>query len=505
METILVLILIVLSVCTAYLYKKYNDLKKVNKEELSEIDAIEKASELAKKSLLDANQRIRQLEIESQKNIDKSKRLIQEKEQKIIEKEKTLTDKSNALDLKLSGIEKELSNISEEKNNLKEKELKIKSELEKVASLTQKEAEEQLKNEVQKDLDSWRSKKIKESEELVRDNIDELRKKIIIDAIHSVAVDYIAEATSTTIDIEDESMKSRVIGKQGRNIRAFEKITGIDIIIDEAPNEITISSFDPIRREVGRIALQSLLKSGKINPSTIEETVLKVKKDLLRTIKQVGEKIAIEAGFNDLDPDLIMVLGRFKYRFGEGQNLARHTLEVVQLGEYLAREMKVNVRITKLACLLHDAGKVIPEDGKRYFEISAELAQKFFPEDKVLYSILAEQENEVQQSYLEGEILKLANIISSNRPGAKRETYEEYIKRMRSLEDIAYKQKGVVNAFAIKAGSEVCIYIEPEKVGQHEMSAIAYDIAKKIEESQNYVGNIKVKLVREFRAQSEAK
>jgi len=318
------------------------------------------------------------------------------------------------------------------------------------------------------------------------------------------AVDYVADTTTTTLEIADDSMKSRIIGKSGRNVRAFERLTGVDVIIDESPNEVTISCFDPIRREVAAIALNKLVTTAKINPASIEETIDKVKKEILKEIKKTGEEMAYEAGFNDLPNEIIMLLGRFKYRFSYGQNLVKHTLEMVKLGESLALEVGADVQITKLACLLHDLGKVAPQEGKQHHHISAEVTGKYYTDDRLINAIESHH-FDIEAKYVESEIVRIADAISGARPGARKDSYEDYIKRIRALEDIAKKHGGVKEVFAIKAGKEVRVIVKPEEISDENTKVMAFEIAKEIEETQNYPGVIKVNVIREFRAMEEAK
>jgi ribonucrease Y len=318
------------------------------------------------------------------------------------------------------------------------------------------------------------------------------------------ATDYVVETTTTTFTIEDEALKGKIIGKDGRNIRTFEKLTGVDVIIDEAPNQVTLSCFDPIRREVGALALKKLLADGRVHPGAIEDAVDKVKKDVLKVIKKTGEDIAYETGFNNLPNEIIMLLGRFKYRFSYGQNLVKHTLEMVKIGEALALELGADVQVSKLACLLHDLGKVAPEEGKQHHHISADIARKYFKDPKLINAIEAHH-FDIDSKYIEAEIVRIADAISGARPGARRDSYEEYVKRIRALEDIAHKHKGVKEAFAIHAGREVRVIVKPDETSDEDAKVMAYKIAREIEETQSYPGVIKVNVIRELRATEEAK
>lgn len=473
-----------------YFYQKSSQTKAQN---ISELEAIEKASEIAKKKILEAEQ----LAAQSRSQIKLQEKELVERESKLIERAKTLDSRFDALEVKENTLE-------DERNKLKEESAQIKVKLEKVAGLTKAEAEEMLKKEVEKELVDWSAKKIREFEEQIKFKSDEKAQEILVDAMQTAAVDYVADTTTTTIEIPDESMKSRIIGKSGRNVRTFERLTGVDVIIDESPTEVTISCFDPIRREVAAIALNKLVKTGKINPATIEEIIDNVKKEVLKEIKKTGEMMAFEAGINDLPNEILMLLGRFKYRFSYGQNLVKHTLEMVKIGEALAKELGANVKTTKLACLLHDMGKVAPEEGKQHHHISAEIAGKYYKDEKLINAIIAHH-YDVEAKYTEAEIVRIADAISGSRPGARVDSYEDYIKRLRDLEDIANKHTGVKQAYAIQAGREVRVIVQPEEVSDEETKIIAHQIAREIEDTQSYPGVIRVNVIRELRVTEEAK
>ncbi len=472
---------------------------------MSEEQAIEKASQIAKNKLLEAEKRALEIENKTQETarsirekIKEQEKLVDERERKLIERSKTLDQRSDTLEQKERSLDQAKKDVTRIKEQLSTK-------LEQIAGLTRDEAEKQLKAEVEKDLQTWEATKIRESEQIIKQKSDEVSKEILVETMVNSAVDYIVETTTTTFTIEDEGLKGKIIGKEGRNIRTFEKLTGVDVIIDEAPNQVTLSCFDPIRREVGALTLQKLLQDGRVHPGAIEETVDKVKKDLLKVIKKTGEDMAYETGFNNLPHEIIMLLGRFKYRFSYGQNLVKHTLEMVKIGEVLAIELGANVEITKLACLLHDIGKVAPEEGKQHHHISGEIARKFFKNNDRLYNAIEAHHGDIESKYIESEIVKIADAISGGRPGARRDSYEDYIKRIRALEDIANKHNGVKESFAIHAGREIRVVVKPDETSDEDAKVMAFKIAREIEETQNYPGVIKVNVIRELRATEEAK
>jgi len=489
-------------------HKEIEEMKKQFKSQppqLTEQQAIEKASQIAKNKILEAERRILELENKSQdsakslrEKIKDQEKLLDERERKLIERGKFLEERSDSQEKKERSLEQSKKDLGSIRDNLALK-------LEQVAQLTKLDAEKQIKAQVEKDLQDWEAKKIRESEQIINQKSDEISREILIETMLNSASDYIVETTTTTFTIEDEGLKGKIIGKEGRNVRTFEKLTGVDVIIDEAPNQVTLSCFDPIRREVGALALQKLLQDGRVHPGAIEETVEKVKKDLLKVIKKTGEEMAYETGFNNLPNEIIMLLGRFKYRFSYGQNLVKHTLEMVKIGETLAIELGANVETTKLACLLHDIGKVAPEEGKQHHHISGEIARRFFKNDDKLYNAIESHHGDIESKYIESEIVKIADAISGSRPGARRDSYEDYVKRVRALEDIARKHPGVKEAFAIHAGREVRVIVKPEETTDEGTKVMAFKIAKEIEETQSYPGVIKVNVIRELRTTVEAK
>lgn len=474
-------------------------------KKLSELEAIERASELAKNKIVEAEKKAADLKAEAEKSTETVKQQIKDQEKLLTEREKKLIDRSKALDERFDSLEAKETDIRQRKEKVNKLSEQLGTKLEEIAKLTKEQAEAELRDKVEKEMQDWTATKIREAERQIKESSEEKSQELILEAMQQSAVDYVADTTTTTIDIQDESMKSRIIGKNGRNVRTFERITGVDVIIDESPTEITISCFDPIRREVAAIAMNRLVSTGKINPASIEEIIEKVKKDILKEIKKTGEDMAYEVGMNNLPDEIIMLLGRFKYRFSYGQNLVKHTLEVVKIGEALAIELGADVETSKLACLLHDLGKVAPEEGKQHHHISAEIAAKHFKNDDRLYNAIIAHHFDIDAKYVEAEIVRIADAISGARPGARKDSYEDYIKRIRALEDIAKEYSGVKEAFAIRAGREVRVIVKPEDVDDDGTKVMAHKIAKNIEETQSYPGVIKVNVIREIRATEEAR
>jgi ribonuclease Y len=497
---------VLLASINIYFFTKNNKSKPSQVDSMTELQAIEKASEIAKKKILEAEKKADEIEQRSNQILEKSKNEVSEKEKNIEEREKKIIERSKLLDNRFDSIGTKENELLEKQNNLKQKEDDLKTKLEEIAQLTREEARKELETKIELELKDWTSRKIRESENEIKEASEKITNDVLLDTLANSAVDYVADTTITTIAIKDESIKSRIIGKNGRNVKTFEKFTGVDVIIDdETPNEITISCFDPIRREVAALAMDKLVASGKINPAAIEEMIEKVKKDLLKEIKKTGEDMAYEAGLRDIPNELIMLLGRFKYRFSYGQNLVKHTLEMIKIGEQLAKEVGADVNVTKLACLLHDIGKVMPQEGKQHHHISAELARKYYPNNEVLANAIEAHHFDIDSKYVEAEIVRIADAISGGRPGARKDSYEDYVKRIRALEDIAVKYPGVDTAFAIKAGREVRVIVRPMETSDEDVKVLAYKIAREIEETQGYPGVIKVNVIREYRVSEEAK
>jgi ribonucrease Y len=474
--------------------------------ELTETQAIEKASGKAKEILEQASKKAKQILEEAEKKLFEKEKIFDDKELRLNKRERSLLDRSKSLDdryEKLAQTEKDIENT---KKQINQKYEDIQKKLEEIADLTKKEAEELLKKQLEEELSEYISKKIKEAEFRIESESDEKAKEYLVDAMQRSATDYVAETTSTTFDIEKEDLKGKIIGKDGRNIRTFERYTGVDIIVDEAPNQVTVSSFDPIRREVAVLAIQKLLKDGRVHPGTIEENIQNIKNDLAKEIKKTGEKLAYDAGFNDLPQEIIKLLGRFKYRFSYGQNLVKHTLEMINIGQQLAQEVGANVNIVKKACLLHDIGKVLTHEieGKPHHHISGDIIRKYL-KDEILANAAEAHHGDIEPQTKEAIIVQIADAISGARPGARRDNYEDYVKRIKALEEIANKYKEVKQTYAIHAGREIRVLIDPEQADDKQSKTLAYKIAKEIEETQNYPGTVKVNVIREARFTQEAK
>lgn len=482
------------------------DLKDPSRISMSEDVAIEKASTKAATMISEAMEEATKTRQKAQEAVNELSKIQDEKERRLNNLEKTLLERSSNIDKRYAKIEEQELQLENSKEEVKQIKEELSHKLEEIAGLSKEEARTQLMTQIEQELSEHVAKKIREGELRIQNEVDNKAKELLIDAMQKSATDYVAEITSTTIEIEKEELKGKIIGKDGRNIRTFERLTGVDIIIDEAPNQVTVSSFDPIRREVAAIAISKLLGDGRVHPGTIEETIQNIKEDIAKEIRKTGEKIAYDAGFNDLPIEVIKLLGRFKYRFSYGQNLVKHTLEMVNIGQQLAQEIGADVQFTKKACLLHDIGKVLTHEieGKPHHHISGDIVRKYLKDEK-LANAVESHHGDIEPKSKEALLVQVADAISGARPGARRDNYEDYIKRVKALEDIAGKFNEVKQAFAIHAGREIRVIVDPKTANDEQSQTLAFKIAREIEETQNYPGTVKVNVIRETRFTDEAK
>jgi len=514
METILLIVLSVVATgavgATFVLMRNKKELEKKLKDpkflDISEDEAIKKASLKAQNLILESEKESDKIKAEALKQSNELKQSIQQEEKRLDERERKLVERAKTLDEGFESIENKEKALEQSKKDIRKRGEKINEELQKLAQLSHEEAKKMLLDKTEEELKSYIARKIREAEFEIQSTSEKVTKEILIDVMQKSATDYVAESTATTIDIESEEMKGKIIGKEGRNIRTFERLTGVDIIVDEAPNQVTLSCFDPIRREVAALALQKLLKDGRVHPGSIEETIYSIKNELAKEIKRTGEKLAYDAGCNDLPQEIIKLLGRFKYRFSYGQNLIKHSMEMVNLGAQLASELGADVNFTKKACLLHDIGKVLTHEieGKPHHHISGDVVRKYIKDEK-LANAVESHHGDIDTTSLEAEIVKIADAISGARPGARKDSYENYVKRVKGLEDIAKKYEGVEEAYAIHAGREVRVIFKPSLTNDEDVVIQTHKIAKEIEETQNYPGSVKVTAIRELRVTEEAK
>lgn len=514
MDTLLIIVLSIVAtggIGTSYMItRSKKDLEKKLQDpkftDISEEEAIKRASLKAQNIILEAEKDADKLKTEALKQSNEQRQTIVEEEKRLDERERKLVDRAKLIDERFESIESKEKALEQSKRDVHKRSEMINEELQKLAQLSHEEAKKMILDKTEEELKGFVAKKIREAEFEIETTSEKKSREILIDVMQKSATDYVAESTATTIDIENEELKGKIIGKEGRNIRTFERLTGVDIIVDEAPNQVTLSCFDPIRREVAALALQKLLKDGRVHPGSIEETIYGIKNELSKEIKRTGEKLAYDAGFNDLPQEVVKLLGRFKYRFSYGQNLIKHSMEMVNLGAQLASELGADVNFTKKACLLHDIGKVLTHEieGKPHHHISGDVVRKYLKDER-LANAVESHHGDIPTTSLEAEIVKIADAISGARPGARKDSYENYIKRVKGLEDIAKKYEGVEEAYAIHAGREVRVIFKPTLASDEDVVIQTHKIAKEIEETQNYPGSVRVTAIRELRVTEEAK
>lgn len=401
------------------------------------------------------------------------------------ERERVLAEKLKAVDEKLDQLEKIRKDLI--------------AKLEKSSGMSEDQAQKILLENVEKDLASEISKKIKEAEEEIKLQVDEKAKTILSEAMLSGVTNYVSEFTTSQVTLPDDEMKGRIIGKEGRNVRTFEQVTGVDVLMDDTPGVLIVSSFDPVRREIARVSLERLIKDGRIQPQRIEEIVAETKRDIEKIMFAAGEQLAHEVGVYNLQRELVEYLGRFKYRYSYGQNMLQHTLEETRIGIALAKELGANANVVRLGCLLHDIGKVVSEDEGTHVEKGVALAKKFGMPDEVVACIAQHHEDEPFSS-TESIICYIADAISGARPGARREDVEGYINRISDIEKIVMSYEGVEKAFAVSAGREVRVIVYPEKISDDELPKLTHDIATQIAKEVMVPGQVKVTAIREVRA-----
>jgi ribonuclease Y len=426
---------------------------------------------------------------------------LQRQERRLQQKEESLERKIEALEQrerKLVGRERSLEQAQEELEVVRREQLK---ELERVSHMTEEQAKEVLLTRIENEVRSEAARRIRAIEEEAREEADARAREIITLAIQRCASDQVAEAVVSVVPLPNDEMKGRIIGREGRNIRALEAATGVDLIIDDTPEAVILSGFDPVRREVARLALTKLILDGRIHPARIEEVVAKARQEVDTIVREAGEQAAMEAGVHGLQPELLKIVGRLHFRTSYGQNVLAHSVEVSILAGTIAHELGADVNVCKTAALLHDLGKAIDQEVEGpHAIISGEIARRFGKSPKIIHAMVAHHASESEPQSLEAAIVQAADAISAARPGARRETIDLYIKRLEALENIANSFTGVEKSFAIQAGREVRIIVKPEEIDEYAASRLASDISHKIEESLDYPGQIKVVVVRETRA-----
>lgn len=467
--------------------------------------AVQTAESKRKETVLEAKDEAHRLISEAEKESKERRAAVQRQEQRLIQKEESLDRKVDAMEKKEEALGEKLRKAETrlaEVDRLKNAQLEM---LEKISGLTSEQAKALLLKNLDEELTHDKAVRILDFEQKTKDEADTLAREIISSAIQRCAADHASEATVSVVNLPSDEMKGRIIGREGRNIRTLETITGVDLIIDDTPEAITVSSFEPVRREVARLTIEKLIADGRIHPARIEEMYEKSRREVDQIIRQSGERAVIDAGVNGVHPELVKLLGRLKYRTSYGQNVLNHSVEVANLAGLMAAELGADVKTAKRAGLLHDIGKALDRemDGS-HVELGAEHAKKYRENEQVVHAIAAHH-GDIEAKTVVACLVQAADAISAARPGARRENVQNYIKRLEKLEEIASSFEGVEKSFAIQAGREVRIMVKPDVVSDDRMTIIARDVAKKIEDELEYPGQIKVHIIRENRAIEYAK
>ena len=458
-----------------------------------------------KEEIIKAKEEIMNARNELDQEIRERRGEVQLQEKRLIQKEENLENRVNQLEKREKDLLEKTEQNKKQKEELESLYEKKMDELQKISKLSSEEAKKQLLSEVEKQITAEKAALIKDIEQKTKETADRTAKNIIGYAIQKCAADHSQETTVSIVSLPNDDMKGRIIGREGRNIKTLETLTGIDLIIDDTPEAVVISGFDPLRREVAKIALEKLIDDGRIHPAKIEEMVEKAKEELEQTIKEEGERAAMEAGVIGLHPDIIKLLGKLKYRTSYGQNVLNHSVEVSNLARIMAEELGLDPKIARRAGLLHDIGKALDHDMEgTHVQIGVDVLKKY-KENEIVINAVEAHHGDVEPQSVEAVLVQAADAISASRPGARRETLEAYIKRLQQLEEIADSFDGVEKSFAIQAGREVRIVVKPEKISDDQMTLMARDVAKKVEDEMDYPGQIKVNIIRETRVVDYAK
>lgn len=468
-------------------------------------EAIKSAEAKKKEFLLEGKDELHRLRNENEKEISDRRKEVQRQERRIQQKEETLDRKMDNLEKKENNYQRKQKEVEQKLQEVEQVKKSQFEMLERISGYTADQAKDYLLQQLDTELDHEKSVKILDYEEKLKEESDKRARNIISLAIQRLAADQVSDATVSVVSLPNDDMKGRIIGREGRNIRTIETLTGVDLIIDDTPEAITLSSFEPVRREIARVALEKLISDGRIHPARIEETVEKARREVEATIKAEGERTVVELGVNNIHPELVKLLGRLKYRTSYGQNVLRHSIEVAYISGMIASELGLNPTVAKRAGLLHDIGKALDHEMEgSHIQLGVEVARKYKESDAVIHAIHAHH-GDVEAKTVVACIVQAADAISAARPGARRENIENYIKRLQQLEEVGKSFPGVDSCFAIQAGREIRVMVKPEQINDDKMAPLAREISKKIEQELEYPGQIKVNIIRESRVSDYAK
>ncbi|MGO3212099.1 MAG: ribonuclease Y [Ruoffia tabacinasalis] len=510
------IVALIVGIIIGFLIKKVSDNKRIEgakaNAEVIVDDAIKQAQNLKREALFEAKEENLKYRNEIEAELKERRNEVSRSENRLIQKEENLDQKGNNLDKRELNIESKEDDLNKRLQSVTDKEARVneiiqqqKDELERVAALSRDDARELIIDETKDGLAQDIAIMVRDAEQQAKDEADRNAKNIILQAIQRTSTDIVTDNSVSVVQLPNDDMKGRIIGREGRNIRTFESLTGIDLIIDDTPDTVVLSGFDPIRRQIAKIALEKLIQDGRIHPARIEEMVERARKEVDEKIREVGEEATFELGIHSLHPDLIKIIGRLAYRTSYGQNVLKHSIEVAKLTSYMAGELGEDVVVAKRAGLLHDLGKALDNEIEgTHVEIGTEIAKRY-KESDVIINAIASHHGDTQPTSMISVLVALADAFSAARPGARSESLENYIRRLEQLEEISTSFDGVSQAYAIQAGREVRVAVRPDKINDAQAAKVAHDIRKRVESEMNYPGTIKVTVIRATRSVEYAK